>query len=31
MTDGEMVFSNPEEIKGKVLQLGKKKFLRLIP
>ncbi|BAZ42577.1 tyrosyl tRNA synthetase [Calothrix sp. NIES-4101] len=30
ITDGEITFPNQEELKGKVLQLGKKKFIRLV-
>ncbi len=31
VSDAEMTFQNPEELHGKVLQLGKKNFIRLIP
>jgi tyrosyl-tRNA synthetase len=31
MTDAEVTFPTPKELQGKVLQLGKKKFLRLVP
>jgi tyrosyl-tRNA synthetase len=31
ITDAEITFPTPEELQGKVLQLGKKKFLRLVP
>lgn len=31
VVDAEATFQNPEELHGKVLQLGKKNFIRLIP
>ncbi|WP_233787198.1 tyrosine--tRNA ligase [Dulcicalothrix desertica] len=31
VSDAETTFQNPEELHGKVLQLGKKNFIRLIP